>query len=300
MRIRRRTAREPVDTSAERTPFSRAGIHHTSVKQMRMLARAPRLLAATVAVVLVMAGLRTVVFGASAPQVQRVYGPSSNDVGEEGFAEAFARAYLSWSESQDIEGYDHSLAAYNSQFAEDAGAQPPNGPQQVIWSRVVENEPSTLKGSRIVTVELQLGPGNRTCYLAVPVNRAQDGALAVTTWPSFVGAPAVQAAPTAPELSTVTEPNLITVVTRAITNYLAGDHSDLEADLAPGAQITYPVQQLAVSGPPVSVQSTGPGGVLVTVRATDAQGASYTLAYEMGVELTERWYVDSIEVIPSQ
>jgi hypothetical protein len=267
---------------------------------MRILARAPRLLAVTVAVVLVLAGLRTVVFGAPAPQIQRVYEPASNDVGEEGFAEAFARAYLSWSGSQDIEAYDRSLAAYNPQFAEDAGVQPPNSPQQVTWSRVVQNDPSALKSSRIVTVELQLSPGDRTCYLAIPINRAQDGALAITTWPSFVGAPAVQAAPAPPDLATVTEPNLITVVTRAITNYLAGDQSDLEADLTPGVQVTYPMQQLAISGPPVSVQSTGPGGVLVTVRATDAQGASYTLSYEMGVELTERWYVDSIEVIPSQ
>jgi len=300
MRIRRRATREPVDTNSEQAPFLRAAVHHTSVRQMRVLARAPRLLVVTLAVVLVLAGLRTAVFGAPAPQIQRIYEPANNDVGEEGFAEAFARAYLSWSGSQDIEAYDHSLAAYNPQFAEDSGVQQPNSRQQVMWSRVVENEPSALKGSRIVTVELQLSPGDRTCYLAVPVNRAQDGALAVTTWPSFVGAPAVQTAPTAPDLATVTEPTLITVVTRAITNYLAGDQSDLEADLAPSAQVTYPIQQLAVTGPPVSVQSTGPGGVLVTVRATDAHGASYMLTYEMGVELTERWYVDSIEVIPSQ
>jgi hypothetical protein len=124
--------------------------------------------------------------------------------------------------------------------------------------------------------------------------------LAVTTWPSFVGPPAVQQAYTSPSLTAVTDPSLITVVTRAITNYLAGDQSDLQADLATGAEVTYPVQQLEVTGPPVAVESTGPGGVLITVRAADAEGASYTLAYEMGVEKTERWYVNSIEVIPNQ
>jgi len=283
-----------------RLPRARADVGYTSVQRMRLLARAPRLLAITVTVVLALAGLRNVLFGAPASKIQRVYEPASNDVGAEGFAEAFARAYLSWGGSQDVDVYDQSLAAYNPQFAADPGVQPSSRPQQVTWSRVVQDEPSVLKGSRIVTVELQLSPGERTCYLAVPVNRAPNGALAITTWPSFVGAPAVQSAPAQPSLATVTDSSLINVVTRAITNYLAGDQNDLQADLASGAEVTYPAQQLEVSGPPISVQSTGPGGVLVTVRATDAQGASYTLAYEVGVVLTERWYVDSIEVIPSQ
>jgi hypothetical protein len=267
---------------------------------MRLMARVPRLLAGAVAVVLILAGLRTVVFGAPAPKVERFYEPTSNNIGTEAFAEAFARAYLTWNGSSAVQAYDQSLARYNPQFAGGQGVQPSNAPERVSWSRVAQDQPSALKGSRIVTVELQVLPGDRTLYLAVPVNRAQTGTLAVTTWPSFVGAPAVQPAPTMPDLTTVTDPNLIAVVTRAITNYLAGDQNNLQADLTPGAQVTYPAQQLQVSGPPVAVQSTGPGGVLVTVRATDAQGASYTLVYELGVELTDRWYVDSIEVIPNQ
>jgi hypothetical protein len=267
---------------------------------MRLMARAPRLLAGAVAVVLILAGLRAVVFGAPAPRIERFYEPASNNIGTEAFAEAFARAYLTWNGSGDIRAYDQSLALYNQQFAGGQGVQPSNAPERVSWSRVVQDQPSALKGSRIVTVELQVIPGDRTQYLAVPVNRAQNGALAVTTWPSFAGAPAVQPAPTMPSLTAVTDPNLITVVTRAITNYLADDQNDLQADLVAGAQVTLPAQQLQVSGPPVAVQSTGPGGVLVTVRATDAQGASYTLAYELGVEQTDRWYVDSIEVIPNQ
>jgi hypothetical protein len=81
---------------------------------------------------------------------------------------------------------------------------------------------------------------------------------------------------------------------------LAGNKTNRQVGRPPSAQVTLPAQQLQVSGPPVAVQSTGPGGVLVTVRATDAQGASYTLAYELGVKQTDRWYVDSIEVIPNQ
>jgi hypothetical protein len=300
MRIRLRAIFEPAGEGADGAPSSRAEVQHTSARRMRLVARAPRFLAATVAIVLSLAGLRTVVFGAPAAKIERFYEPTSDNVGTEAFAEAFARAYLTWSGSGDIQAYGQSLARYNPQFADSEGVQPSNAPERVTWASVVQDQPSALEGSRIVTVEMQLVPGDRTVYLAVPVNRAQNGALAVTTWPSFVGAPAVQAAPTMPNLTAVTDPNLITVVTRAITNYLADDKNDLQADLAPGTQVTYPAQQLQVSGPPVSVQSTGPGGVLITVRATDAQGAAYTLAYEVGVELTERWYVDSIEVIPNQ
>jgi hypothetical protein len=300
MRVRLPAILEPAGTNAGLAPSSRVEVQHTSVRRMRMLARTPRLLATGLAVVLILAGLRTVVLGAPAPKIQRVYEPASDNIGVEGFAEAFARAYLTWNGSGEVQSYYQSLAIYNPQFSNESGVQPSAAAERVTWSRVVQDQPSSLKGSRIVTVELQITPGTRTCYLAVPVNRAQNGALAVTTWPSFVGAPAVQQAPSPPSLTAVSDANLITVVTRAITNYLAGDATDLQADLAPGTQVTYPAQQLQVSGPPVSVQATGPGGVLITVRATDAQGASYTLAYEVGVELTERWYVDSIEVIPNQ
>jgi hypothetical protein len=300
MRIPVGPARRLAGAPGAQTPSSRAELQYTSVRRMRLRARAPRLLAGTLAVVLVLAGLRTVVLGTPAPKLERVYEPASHDIGIEGFAEAFARAFLTWSGSAHAQAYYQELALYNPQFAEDSGVQPSNNPERVTWSHVIQDQPSALAGSRVVTVALALEPGNRTCYLSVPVNRAKNGALAVTTWPSFVGAPAVQQAPAPPSLTAVTDPNLVTVVTRALTNYLAGDQSDMQADLAPDTEVTYPVQQLQVTGPPVSMQSTGPGGVLVTVRATDAQGASYTLAYEIGVEKTERWYVDSIEVIPNQ
>ena len=127
MRARLRAAHAPAGTSAAGAPPSRAEIQHTSVRRMRLLARAPRLLAVTVAVVLVLAGLRTVVFGTPAPKIERVYEPAGNDVGEEGFTEAFARAYLSWSGPQDTEAYDRSLAAFNPQFANNTvNAYPPS------------------------------------------------------------------------------------------------------------------------------------------------------------------------------
>jgi hypothetical protein len=300
MRIRLGASRRLAGAPNAQTPSARAELQYTSARRMRLKARAPRMLAGAVAIALILAGLRTTVFGTPPPRIERIYEATSNDIGVEGFAETFARAYLTWSGSGHAQAYYHSLALYNQQFAEGSGIQLPSNPERVTWSRVLQDQPSALKDSRIVTVALQLTPGDRTCYLAVPVNRAQNGALAVTTWPSFVGPPAVQQAPAPPSLPAVTDPNLITVATRALTNYLAGDQNDLQADLAPGTEVAYPAQQLQVTGPPVSVLSTGPGGVLVTVRAADAQGASYTLAYEIGVEKTERWYVDSIEVIPNQ
>ena len=43
----------------------------------------------------------------------------------------------------------------------------------------------------------------------------------------------------------------------------------------------------------------GSGAVLATVTATDSRGATYTLAYELGIAYRERPYVDFIEVIPT-
>jgi hypothetical protein len=45
---------------------------------------------------------------------------------------------------------------------------------------------------------------------------------------------------------------------------------------------------------------SGSRAVLATVSASDATGATYTLAYELGIAYRERPYVDFIEVIPSQ
>jgi hypothetical protein len=89
-------------------------------------------------------------------------------------------------------------------------------------------------------------------------------------------------------------------VERALTNYLAGDSNDLAADLMPEAQVTYPPNQLQVIGSPGQLTWASPGTVLITVQAQDQQGATYTLTYEVGVQKTQRWYINSIAVIPSQ
>ncbi len=39
--------------------------------------------------------------------------------------------------------------------------------------------------------------------------------------------------------------------------------------------------------------------MLASVEATDARDATYTLAYELGIAVRERPYIDFIEVIPT-
>ncbi len=47
------------------------------------------------------------------------------------------------------------------------------------------------------------------------------------------------------------------------------------------------------------VAGPGSGAVLATLTASDPGGATYTLAYELGIAYRERPYVDFIEVIPT-
>jgi hypothetical protein len=89
------------------------------------------------------------------------------------------------------------------------------------------------------------------------------------------------------------------MATRVVTNYLDDDTQDLQADLAPAAQVTLPTISMSVQHinsvtwmqPNVTVE--------VQVTASDAAGATYTLAYLIGVTRRERWYANSIAVNPS-
>jgi Conjugative transposon protein TcpC len=279
-------------------PGWRARVDHESVRRMRLRARLPRYGALTAVALLAFAGARTAIFGAPPPRIERLYQASSIDIGLEGFAQDYARAYLSWS-SRDTTARQEALIGFNPTLANEPGFQPSRGSEAVTATQVVQDETSAL-GGHIVTVQVTVTPHRRTEYLAVPVARNGSGEMTVSALPSFVGPPSVQAAPPTRSLHTVEDQELITVVQRALTNYLAGDSTDLTADLAPGTQVTYPPNQLQVTGSPTQVVWTSPEGVLVTVQAQDQQGASYTLSYEVGVVKTERWYVNSIEVIPSQ
>jgi Conjugative transposon protein TcpC len=276
----------------------RERIDYESVRRMRMRARLPRYAVLGMVAILAFAGARVAIFGAPPPRIERYIDSETVDVGLEGFAQDYARAYLSW-DSSDAAAHQQSLVRFNPRLAQDPGTMAPRSPQVVSATEVVQDEASAVQG-RIVTVEVTLAPGSRVEYLAVAVARSQNGSMAVLNFPSFVGAPSVQESPPHPTLQAVNDQELSTVVLRSLTNYVAGDSANLAADLAPGTQVTFPPNQLELTASSGQLSWTGPNGVLATVEVRDQQGASYTLTYEVGVQRSDRWYVNSIEVIPSQ
>ncbi|MGH2834124.1 MAG: conjugal transfer protein [Solirubrobacteraceae bacterium] len=273
-------------------------VEQESVRRMRWRARAPRYCALGAITVLTLAGARTTIFGTPPPKIERYYQTPAIDIGLEAFAADYARAYLSWN-PLDMEAHQQVLERFNPRLASESSFQPSRQRETVTNTEVVQDEPSAL-GGRIVTVEVTVTPGDRTEYLAVPVARDNAGAMTVSNFPSFVGPPSTQNSPPTPAAATVEDQELVTVVERALTNYLAGDANDLGADLAPSAQVTYPPNPLQVIGSPGSLTWAAPGTVLITVQAQDQQGATYTLTYEVGVQRTQRWYVNSIAVFPNQ
>ena len=178
-----------------------------------------------------------------------------------------------------------------------AGFVPPTeGAQEVDWVEVVQSR-ETVAGSHVYTIAAQTSAG--LLYLTVGVTRTAAGALALSGYPAFVGAPA-SSPPVAPaHLRAVEDPALQTVVRRGLSNYLTGAATDLAADLAPGA---------AVSPPPISLQlvydrtrELGAGRRLGPRDrpGLDDRGARYVLTYELDVDLSHgRWELSAIQTEP--
>jgi hypothetical protein len=224
----------------------------------------------------------------------------TQDLAAEGFATLFARAYLTW-EAQDPEAREHALASFVGPGMDaDAGLQPPvSGEQRVQWAQVLqEREP--LPGQHVYTVAAQTDTAG-LLYLTVGVLRAAGGGLALAGYPAFVGPPSSGPAQTNAEgrLRQVADPELATVVERALRNYLAGSSSELAADLSPGARVSLPGEGLALQSLQSLQWAPGVGAVLAVAQAQDQRGAQYTLAYELDVVREQgRWEISAIEVDP--
>ena len=230
--------------------------------------------------------------------------PAPPDLAAEGFASQFARGYLTWNAAEP-QAHESALAAYaGSGIEPGAGLQPPSsGVQRVEWTEVVQErevEPAHPgnPGEHVYTVAAQTDDAGLQ-YLTVPVVRTAAGSLALGGYPSFVGAPASGPAQTQAHPREVSEPALATVVGRALRNYLSASGSELAADLTSEARVSLPAAPLSLE----SVQSLdwapGVGAVLAVVRAQDARGARYTLAYELDVARVQgRWEVSAIQMNP--
>lgn len=271
-----------------------------SARLERLRARAPRLLLiATLALTSVL-GVRELVSSDETPT--NAGDQLTPDYALEDFAQGFARAYLTY-EAERPQVRERALAPYTSE-AIDAGAglvPAARRSQAVAWTRVAQNQ-EALAGGRIVVVATGIAGETVPLYLAVPVDRIEGGAITLSGYPSRVGAPATaQIGPA--HRDEVSDEEVLTVAERVVRNYLAGERQNLAADLAPGASVSIPAQQLEVDSVEEIVWAAGidSSAVLATVIAADESGTSWTLTYELGVErLRGRVLVSFIETLANK
>jgi hypothetical protein len=268
-----------------------------SLRIARLRALAPRALFYVAMLVLVIAGLRAAIEGPAKPAILPLRPmATAGDLGERSFAEAFARAYLTWDDA-DPELHAHALAPYlSSDLDADGGLSPaPGSSQGVIWTTVLGAHSSGQRD--IVTIAAQTT--RRLVYLSVPITRDARSFLAVSGYPAFVGPPATTNRPTSRPEDEVEDPQLKAVVERAVTNYLARANRNLLADLTPGAVVSLPPQALDVKSVDTVTWVKAPGRVAAEVAAVDDNKDTWTLRYELDVLKRDRWYVRSVEIDPT-
>lgn len=271
-----------------------------TVRRSRTLARAPRHLATAALAVLVCLGLRSLLLAPSSATAPASTA-TSVDAPSEDLALRFARAYLTY-DAAEPGARTEALAPYlPSADSAGAGFSAEHGSSQVLWEDVASDQPA-LQGGRVITVAAQLSNSPAPIFLAITVRHDPGRPLSVVGYPAIVGAPAIDTHPAEPARSAVTDPEVTQVVGRLLRNYLAGSARDLRADLTDEAQVTLPTVALQVErvGPIDWVSGPGSGAVLATVLATDAEGDTWTLTYELGIARHERPYVDFIEVVPTR
>lgn len=266
-----------------------------SLRSIRIQAQAPRVVLLVLALVLSMAGLRAIISPARATVISRPSASPTVDQGVEGFAQAFTSAYLTWNATNPAQ-HESSLEPFlSSGLDANAGMQPGSASESVEWTYVVDEQ--TDGDQTLVTVGAQTTGG--LIYLSVPVARDDHGFMFISAYPALVGPPASDTSASLPTQEQVTDSSLRTVVARAVTNYLAGNQTNLLADLTPNALVSLPPQHLTVTSTQPATWVVPGHRVAIQVSASDVNGNSWTLTYELDVEKLDRWYVQSIQVDPT-
>jgi hypothetical protein len=154
----------------------------------RRLGRAPGTVALVALLLLAAVGVKATL----APRTTSV--PSApapaagvRDITEQGFAQSFARPYLSW-DARRPDQHQRQVAAFLSEALDgDGGLQmPPRGEQRVVWTTAIQDQ-ADAHGDRVITVAAQTT--RQLLYLAVPVHRTERGFLVVPRYPALVGRP---------------------------------------------------------------------------------------------------------------
>lgn len=221
------------------------------------------------------------------------------DQAAEQLAQRFAGAYLSSDVAHPGPRERELASMLPSDLDPTAGFSPGRGSRRVTLTEVAQNQ-EALAGGRIIVVYTETDDGEHF-YLAVPVERATGGAMAISGYPSFVGPPTLTRSPT-PERTELEDPEILEVARRALANYLAVSKRNLRADLAPEAEISLPPNPLRMASVEEASWVNGPasGAVLLTVTAIAPDRSSYELTYELGIARSgSRMQITFIEVVPT-
>jgi hypothetical protein len=269
----------------------------TNLKQAQLRARAPRLLFYVFILILCLSGLRSIVGGPAAATAPPPVAASPVDWTATSYAQDFARAYLTWGSEEPQAEREQRLAPFLAgDLDPGAGVDPADGADQAVaWTSVVGVR--RVGDRELVTVHV--GTSNDQLYLAVPVDRTEDGKLGIPAYPAIVGPPASDTRARDADEPRVEDGALRTVAERALRNYLQLNRDDLMADLAPGAVVAPPGAALELAHVADTTWVTEGRRVAVQATTEDEQGTELTLRYELDVVKSDRWYVRSVHIDPT-
>jgi hypothetical protein len=292
-------------SSAERESMSRDStrasmrIATRPLWRMRLARALPRFLLYGLCTAGLAASARFAIDPPRAPVPATSPSPSASpDLAAQGFATLFARRYLTWS-ADDAEAGQRPLASFAGPGLDaDAGLRLPAEGEQHVESAEVVQARQLAPGEHVYTVAAQTDTAG-LLYLTVGVVREADGALALTGYPAFVGPPASGSARAPARTREVTDSALVTVVGRALRNYLAASQEELAADLARSARISLPSLALALTSVERLSWSSAGRSVRAVIQARDGRGVFYTLDYEIDVvAVAGRWEIAAIQMDP--
>lgn len=270
-------------------------VEAASMRSVRRRAQLPRRALLVLVGLLCLVAVRSMLRPVPAPVLRTIPAAAAADGDPApGFAEGFARAYLTWDPAAP---QDHGIALapfIGPDIDLDAGLPVPvDGPaQRVAWTTAV-GQTTTARNRVAVTVAVAIEGQAGLRYLAIPVGRDAGGRLAVTDYPAAVGPPALADELPGDGGEDLADTQLTAVVRRALGNYVAGAGDNLRADLAPGAQLRSPTPRMTLDDV-VSIQRGGPQRVSAVIVARDRADVAYTLRYELAVVRRDRWYVAEI------
>ena len=287
-----------MNSASTRLTRASVSLRATSLWRIRVARELFRYVLAALSVAGLAASVRFAVAPPRPAAVPTALPAARPDRAAEGYASLFARRYLTWNAAEP-QASQRGLAAFVGGGIEPAGGLqlPPTGEQRVEWDEVVqEREPAT--GEHVYTVAVQTDTAG-LLYLTVSVVRGQNGGLSLAGYPAIVGAPASAPAQPAAHLREVGDSGLVTVVERALRNYLNASTGELAADLTSGARVSLPGLALSLESVQRLDWSPGGGSVLAVIQAQDRRGAQYTLTYELDVaDEKGRWEVSAVQMDP--